>query len=149
MCEKCWSEYGSPATWNANTKRAFDLVRIIYETEPTGAPLHVVLDDWNLEDGHIAIYEEALTGPDAVSAHAAQAAKELVPLFLAMPIEERAATLAYHRGLATPPRDAAAEALFNAEADCRFLVRVNTEQADEIARLRARIADLEQAVTEA
>lgn len=149
MCEKCWSEYGSPATWNANIKRALDLVRIIYETECTGAPLHVVLDDWNLEDGHIVIYEESLSGPDAVSAHAAQAAKELVPLFLAMPVEERAATLAYHGGFIMPPPDAAAEALFKAEADCRFLVRLNTEQEEEIARLRARIAELEQAPKEA
>lgn len=153
MCEQCWNEMDKPTAWNPNIKRALELVRIIYETEAAGGPMHIVLDDWNIEDHDLECCRiESFQDPaaiaamaDGISSHAVEATIQLVPLMLRMPIEERAATLAYYDGFVAPPQDEAAETLFKANADCRFLLRLNTEQEEEIARLRARIAELEQA----
>jgi len=98
MCETCWVEHGRPDTWNPDIARALELIRAIYEVEPVGAPLHVVLDDWNIEDGHIKIWPDPETDPQAMAA-----AEELVPLLRRMSVTQRAAALAYHDGLLEVP----------------------------------------------
>ena len=55
MCEECWDEYGRPDIVNEKTEHALALVRQVYDAPLGGAGgrLHIVLDDWNLEDEHI------------------------------------------------------------------------------------------------
>lgn len=103
MCRNCWVGYGSPADWSPDIARALELIRVIYVTEPTGAPLHVVLDDWNIE-GRIEPWPDAMPGgPYAVAAEAAAAAVELAGLFNRMTVRERASALAYDRGFLAVP----------------------------------------------
>lgn len=59
MCGGCWEEHGSPAEWTPQTARFIDLHNALYDLEPTGGPLHSVLDDWNL-DGIIEPHWPAL-----------------------------------------------------------------------------------------
>lgn len=94
MCKECWQGNGAPAVWNENVKKSVGLIKKIYEHEPVGNPLHVVLDDWNLEDCFIEV-----PGDDrflaSVEQEAVVAARELVPVFLNLSLEERYSALAY------------------------------------------------------
>lgn len=94
MCEKCWRSYDAPAVWNEDVKKSVGLIKTIYEHEPVGNPLHVVLDDWNLEDCFINDdwSDEWLS---TVDKEAVSAARELIPVFLKLSLEERYSALAY------------------------------------------------------
>lgn len=106
MCETCWVEHGRPTDWNPDIARAVHLIRVIYTTQPLGAPLHVVLDDWNIE-GNIEPWPDQMPGGQyPVAQEAADAAIELCALFNRMSVRERAAALAYHRGYAAVPEGA-------------------------------------------
>jgi hypothetical protein len=50
MCHGCFEEYGSPAIFTDATREA---ARLIRETDGHSGYLHIVLDDWNLEDDHL------------------------------------------------------------------------------------------------
>lgn len=91
MCKGCWRENGSPADWNEDIKTAVGLIREIYQHDGVGNPLHVVLDDWNLEDCFIEIDGY----PPGTPAAALEAAQKLVPVFLRLTEVQRAAALAY------------------------------------------------------
>lgn len=55
MCLNCWEEAGSPTELPENADELIQLIKELYATEKggTGGPLHIVLDDWNLEDDNI------------------------------------------------------------------------------------------------
>lgn len=53
MCWGCYEEYGSPDIENEKTRLCQELILDVYEFSCVGGNLHVVLDDWNLEDSHI------------------------------------------------------------------------------------------------
>lgn len=53
MCSACWAEAGRPTEVPSSIAEFIDLYNQLYEVAPTGGPLHVVLDDWNL-DGEIS-----------------------------------------------------------------------------------------------
>lgn len=100
MCESCWEAYEYPTIWNPKVERAVALIGTIYETEPTGGILHVVLDDWNI-DGEIKAFEpdeDDMPEPEAIAA-----TEELTPLLNEMTVAERASALAYAHGFTTPP----------------------------------------------
>lgn len=100
MCLHCWQEYGSPSDWNEDIKTAVGLIKEIYQYDGAGNPLHVVLDDWNIDDEFLEVYEPAVadTAPEAVSA-----ARELVPVLQRLSYDERAAALAYANGFLPIP----------------------------------------------
>lgn len=102
MCIDCWNDHGSPAIWNEDVRKAVELIREIYRNDEMGNPLHVVLDDWNIEqDEFIEVYEGA--GAESIPAAAVQAAKSLAPVFLELTVEERASALAYAHGFLAIP----------------------------------------------
>ncbi len=55
MCQSCWEEMGSPKIWNEATRTGLKFARLVYDQMNGGAGggLHIVLDDWNLEDDSI------------------------------------------------------------------------------------------------
>jgi hypothetical protein len=55
MCLNCWQEAGSPTELPPNANDLITMINELYSTEKgsTGGPLHIVLDDWNLEDDNI------------------------------------------------------------------------------------------------
>lgn len=63
MCSDCYTKAGSPTDWTPQTARFVDLVQTLYAVHPTGGPLHVVLDDWNL-DGEIKPWYDGHTDAD-------------------------------------------------------------------------------------
>lgn len=62
MCSECWASYADvDLEWHDDIPTAARLVELLYE-QPDGAaggPLHVVLDDWNLEGG-LDLYQPEL-----------------------------------------------------------------------------------------
>jgi hypothetical protein len=55
MCGNCWEKAGAPTTWNDQIARAVELLGDLYAIHATGGPLHVAVDDYNL-DGTIEPY---------------------------------------------------------------------------------------------
>lgn len=50
MCIGCWQEYGSPRLSTPDVKSAAEKVDAVYEESAVGGNLHIVIDDWNIED---------------------------------------------------------------------------------------------------
>jgi hypothetical protein len=95
MCHDCYKEYGTPKIINTSTKRVVKLIRRLYVTHSTGAALHIVTDDWNLEDDHI-IYclTYLLDNAQYYTSKDFKLQKRLLTLLKRMTIEERASALA-------------------------------------------------------
>lgn len=107
MCEMCWGEYGKPDIVNEKTETALALVHQVYEAIGGGAGgnLHIVLDDWNLEDEHIY---SCLSGCGEVESYFGGQKFDTTPTiieracggaFLDMTLRERASTLAKFDGM--------------------------------------------------
>ena len=95
MCRDCWVDAGSPGHRSPDIDRAVVLIDRIYSTEPTGAPLHVELDDWNLD----VTWSPYAEGRDSLSDPPAwDAAIELAELMNHLPISDRAAAVAWAQG---------------------------------------------------
>lgn len=88
MCQSCWSKMGMPRIDNARVRRAAALVARLYEEQPVGGRWHIVTDDWNLEDDHVAwcVASPADDLPTSVDA-------ELGQLLTAMTEAERGSAL--------------------------------------------------------
>lgn len=120
-----WNDAGRPANWNAEIARALELVRALYEIHMAGGPLHVVLDDWNI-DGQIKPYYDCYTDeeldelydggwkiadlpPEApvvvegLGRSMRQLCEEIAALLNAMSLEDRMSVLAYHWRLTPTP----------------------------------------------
>jgi hypothetical protein len=50
MCIGCWEEYGRPAIVTPAVEAAAEAVDDMYAIHAVGGALHIVTDDWNLED---------------------------------------------------------------------------------------------------
>lgn len=105
MCFPCWDEYGRPGDWNPRIKRGLDLTRTLYETEPTGGPLHAELDDWNIGGRIEADYRPYESGDIHLDPDARAAVEELVPLLDEMTVRERASMLGRYWGYVPTAHD--------------------------------------------
>ncbi len=86
MCEGCWEEHGSPREIPAGAE---DLVETAKSLDHYGG-LHIVVDDWNIEDHHIEFSRDYPTTKDYE--------KEWCQRMLALTIPQRAAVLAKAEG---------------------------------------------------
>lgn len=57
MCRGCWSEMGEPAHRNDRVRAAALSVARLYEVHGAGGGMHIVTDDWNLEDSSLDFCE--------------------------------------------------------------------------------------------
>lgn len=53
MCYACWTKLGRPAAVTPKIIAAAELVDDLYGLAPVGGNLHIVTDDWNIEDDHV------------------------------------------------------------------------------------------------
>lgn len=100
MCVRCWEGRGEPADWTPQIAECVELVRELYLTEAVGGPLHVVVDDWNI-DGVIKPYWS-----EEEDQHTIDLCNRIAELMNAMSVDERAAMLAYHDGFLPIPTQA-------------------------------------------
>jgi hypothetical protein len=99
MCEGRYEEYGRPSIVNAKTLAAAALVCKVYEFSCGGGNLHIVLDDWNLEDDNIEFCSRQIAnggyeGRDSAEELAVE--RECCDAFAAMTMDERASALALY-----------------------------------------------------
>lgn len=97
MCGDCWAEHGSPTIWNPEVAAVADLVTELYDDYgcTTGGPLHVYVDDWNLDIPTIEPYWSEDDDP-ALIAFVTALAQRLE----ALSVPERYSALAHHDGFA-------------------------------------------------
>lgn len=107
MCVRCHEEAGCPTDWNDKIARAVPLIQTIYRHHVAGGLLHIVLDDWNIEDSHVQWAADYVTrekeqwqdsDPEMTAA-----CVELAPLLVQMSESERASALAYVDGVIPLP----------------------------------------------
>ena len=99
MCFGCYEERGKPAIVNEKTRAVAALVDRIYDLHLAGGLAHIVVDDWNLEDGNIQWcldYTEA--NKDREPADLVEACRAALEALLAMTDDERASAMAIHEG---------------------------------------------------
>ncbi len=53
MCDSCWKEYGSPRITSKAVIDAVNSIEDLYKEHALGGRLHIVTDDWNVEDEHL------------------------------------------------------------------------------------------------
>lgn len=102
MCKSCWEEHGCPSIISKKTLHVAGLIEELYVDEPAGSLLHVVLDDWNIDDSNVKW---------CMSAECAKVCEcEMTPLersiaeaFLTMTVDERASALALCDGFIERP----------------------------------------------
>ena len=86
MCEACWNNSGRP---ELRTPEIEAVAKLIEAADPYGA-LHIVVDDWNLEDDHIQFCRAEDRATDDERA--------LCDRLLAMTLKERASAMALADG---------------------------------------------------
>lgn len=100
MCRGCYEEAGQPAIVNDKTKAAAVLVSKIYEYSRVGSNMHIVTDDWNLEDDSIDFCLNAIrTAPfHEITPEQKEIEEACAVAFKSMTMDERASTLAIYDG---------------------------------------------------
>lgn len=103
MCRNCWEQAGSPTDLPATYDRFAELYKMLDVAAPAGGPLHVVLDDWNLdrwiEPYPGQTYEDPYDGVDNTE-HVYALSREIADLLNGMPVPQRYAALAKVQGYA-------------------------------------------------
>lgn len=112
MCRGCWEHEGEfPAEWAPPIARAVVLWRRLYDElgEPTGGPLHVYLDDYNLD---IDVIEPQYSGrrSDPYHPEVPGVCDELAALLTGMTLAQRYTVMAYADGFHDVPEPFAVEA---------------------------------------
>ena len=100
MCLGCWNEYGCPQIRNEKVEAAVGLIKKVYEFNMAGGGLHVMIDDWNLEDVffNASAKEELIAFQKHHKFTEDQVAAELecFDALAAMTVRERASALYFH-----------------------------------------------------
>lgn len=101
MCMACYESYGSPGVRTPGVAKLVGLIARVYEFSPGGGNCHIVIDDFNIEDGDIDwVMTKAIpvdlvdVGPEAIAAE-----RDCMELMRSLSLEERATALAIHDGL--------------------------------------------------
>ena len=53
MCSECWGQHGSPKIDSSSVRDAVAKIARVYNFYATGGGLHIVVDDFNIDDGSI------------------------------------------------------------------------------------------------
>lgn len=96
MCRVCYENYGSPRIVNSRTLEAAANIKRVFEQSAVGGNLHIVVDDWNLDDDNLQYgIRNAKDDPDKEKGEVELACAELL---MSMPMDERASAMAISEG---------------------------------------------------
>jgi len=100
MCINCWREYGSPEIKNERVDKAIELIGKVYECHGAGGGLHIVLDDFNIDNDSVQFcvcHINQVEYQENASPGRLKAERECLVLLRGMTMMERASALArYH-----------------------------------------------------
>ena len=109
MCDDCWDWYGRPKIYNPAVQNAVVAYRRVYEFSSVGGHLHIVLDDWNLEDEFLDFCEQDIDKNQADASPAQLVAEmECLAAFYLLSEDGRASALAIAEGIWQPQHGAGA-----------------------------------------
>jgi len=98
MCIDCWKHYGSPEIVNDITTTLASLISLIYEYHGAGGHLHIVIDDWNLDDDSIKFcLHQIEENHYNYSKEQVESERACAVLMLNSSLDERASALALER----------------------------------------------------
>jgi hypothetical protein len=120
MCGGCWNDYGNPKIDTPAVREAAKAVDDVYQHSCVGGNLHIVLDDWNIEDSNLEFCSHCIDhagmmplAKDAADCHKRYnekkrldpdppeqlaAERRCCDLFMALTEDERASALALNDG---------------------------------------------------
>lgn len=94
MCVDCWARYPEPAPVTPAITNCVEAIDAVYVESSVGGALHVVIDDWNVNDKSLNFCREYLeTDAEHACWENLRGLSEL----------ERATALAIHKGHYAPP----------------------------------------------
>lgn len=97
MCEGCYAEFRFPKIVTAATLRGAALADRVYEFSCVGGNLHIMLDDWNIDDEFFEDAEMKIWHHDA-SPEQIEAERTCYAALKSLPLDERVSVLALHQG---------------------------------------------------
>lgn len=103
MCCGCWEEYGKPQINDGQVQAAALLVwHLEREGIPSLGPLHIHIDDWNIEDEFFVEPIENVPGWETLSPNLTDGERDIVrklySLLASMTVQQRASALALNEG---------------------------------------------------
>lgn len=107
MCEGCYEEYGRPAIITDRTLAAAELVRQVYDFSGVGGNLHIVVDDWNIEDDNLEFCSKEIAAggyfdpkypEEKPSSEQLAVERRCCDALMRMTLDERASALALYGG---------------------------------------------------
>lgn len=104
MCYGCYEEEDKPTIINEKTLAAAAAVKKIYGYNPVGSNLHIVTDDWNLEDDNVEFCLKQIQTENFWKLTPEELLHEeaTAKLLLSMSVPERASALALWEGWIEP-----------------------------------------------
>ena len=100
MCLRCYRDkYDSASIVTPMTIAAANAIDAVYEWSPSGGDAHIVVDDWNLDDGNI---QWCIDNADDEREEARRAAVDGLNILKQLSIPERASAMAIHEGYLNP-----------------------------------------------
>lgn len=103
MCYECWQEYGSPKIVTDRVLETVKAIERVYDFSLVGGGLHIVIDDWNLEDARLDFCKEYIAKPDYDECREQQEVEQAcLELLYSLNLDERASALAIHDGFFEP-----------------------------------------------
>ena len=100
MCMGCYEGYGSPRLLSPKIRQCSVMIAQVFDRCPVGGGLHIVIEDWNLEDDHLTSCRKFVE---------TEAEADLLVMLESMTLEERASALALHDGYFVPDEEAPAQ----------------------------------------
>jgi len=107
MCYNCYLEYGSPKLVSDKILQTVEAIKQVYNCHLAGGGLHIVIDDWNLENERLDFCKEYIVGPECHGEFAEQqkAEQACLELLYSLTLKERASALAIHDGFFEPGKE--------------------------------------------
>jgi hypothetical protein len=107
MCYKCYKENGKPKVVSEQTRNAAALVAKVYEASCVGGNLHIIVDDWNIQDSHIEFCKKAIEdNVHELTPTEQQVERECLAALRSLDIAGRASALALHDGFLSNAQEA-------------------------------------------
>lgn len=102
MCQNCWTEYGSPSEITPAIRLTAAIIGELYEISSVGGNLHIVINDWNLDDSSVEwckdrvlrIKKGIMEKYDDTDPEQLEIESRIINLLLPMTVSERGAVLA-------------------------------------------------------
>lgn len=95
LCSGCWESYGSPELDSPEIQACRELIEELYRFPEggVGGNLHIVTDDWNIEDGNLEFCRDQVLDESYGTPDQREVELQILDLMDRMSLAERASVL--------------------------------------------------------